>query len=200
MTRVGILSDSHGNVGTTARAARLLLDAGADILIHLGDIGSGEVLEALIDTRMRAMENRWPMRERFHHWITIALHWGDMDAMGHVNNARYFTYCESGRMSYFNAIHLWQHREDERHGPALVTATCNFKQQVRYPDTLEVGTRVTELRNRSFRFESVLYRQGTGELVAEGSCVMAWVDYGVNKAIPLPPGLRSAIERFEGLV
>ena len=47
-----------------------------------------------------------PTRSDFRHWVTVLVHWGDMDAFGHVNNAKYFTYCESARISYFEAIGL----------------------------------------------------------------------------------------------
>ena len=48
MRRVGLLADSHGRAKTTDHAVQLLLQQGADGLIHLGDVGSPEVLEALV--------------------------------------------------------------------------------------------------------------------------------------------------------
>ena len=47
MTRLGLLSDSHGDAAVTRRAVGLLLAAGADRLIHLGDVGTAQVLDAL---------------------------------------------------------------------------------------------------------------------------------------------------------
>lgn len=47
MTRIGLLSDSHGRAATTRRAVALLLDAGAEQIVHLGDVGSTDVLDAL---------------------------------------------------------------------------------------------------------------------------------------------------------
>jgi uncharacterized protein len=46
--RLGILSDSHGNVGTTTRAVQALQRAGANALIHLGDIEDEAILDALL--------------------------------------------------------------------------------------------------------------------------------------------------------
>jgi len=54
LSRIGLLSDSHGRAGTTHRAVELLVDRGADRLIHLGDIGSHEVVDALLATRGEA--------------------------------------------------------------------------------------------------------------------------------------------------
>ena len=45
--KLGLLSDSHGRAEITARAARMLLDHGADTLIYLGDIGDEKTLDAL---------------------------------------------------------------------------------------------------------------------------------------------------------
>lgn len=47
MALIGLLSDSHGRAGITRRAVQLLLDRGAKLLLHLGDIGTSEVLDAL---------------------------------------------------------------------------------------------------------------------------------------------------------
>ncbi len=49
LARIGLLSDSHGRAGTTQRAARLLIEQGADMLLHLGDIGTLEVLDAMVE-------------------------------------------------------------------------------------------------------------------------------------------------------
>lgn len=47
-TRLGLLSDSHGRHERTARAVAQLVDAGVDLLIHLGDVNTTEVLDALL--------------------------------------------------------------------------------------------------------------------------------------------------------
>ncbi|MFG0330599.1 MAG: metallophosphoesterase family protein [Phycisphaerales bacterium] len=46
-TTIGLLSDSHGRAEITRRAVEALIEAGADLLIHLGDIGADKVLDAL---------------------------------------------------------------------------------------------------------------------------------------------------------
>ncbi len=47
LARIGLLSDSHGRAGTTRRAVDLLRGAGAEVLLHLGDVGTVEVVDAL---------------------------------------------------------------------------------------------------------------------------------------------------------
>jgi len=49
LTRIGLLSDSHGRAATTERAVRLLLSEGVDLIVHLGDIGRVDVIDALVE-------------------------------------------------------------------------------------------------------------------------------------------------------
>jgi len=139
------------------------------------------------------------------HVEPIAVRWGDMDSMGHVNNAKYFTYCESARMSYFRAVGMDDHREGGRFGPALAAAHLNFRRQVRYPAELAVVTRVSEIGRTSFRMEYEIVPAGPtgsdagGERVADGFGVIVWVDYEVGRPTPLPEGLRAAIRNLEGM-
>ena len=139
------------------------------------------------------------MRDQFRCWEAVSVRWGDMDTLGHVNNAKYFTYCESARMRYFELLDLLSFRTHERQGPGVVSATCNFRQQVHYPAELEVGARVTEIRNRSFTLAYEIYRKASDELVADGTSVVVWVDYTEGRAIPLPDELKKKICEFDNL-
>ncbi|HYG65579.1 MAG TPA: thioesterase family protein [Thermoanaerobaculia bacterium] len=132
------------------------------------------------------------------HVEPIAVRWGDMDTMGHVNNAKYFTYCESARMSYFAAVRMPEHREIPTQGPALAAANLNFRRQVRYPADLDVFTRVVEIGRSSFKMEYLLVQRDTGERVADGHGVVVWVDYATGMSNPLPESLRRAIREYEG--
>lgn len=51
MPLIGLLSDSHGRAPTTQRGVDLLLDGGAELLLHLGDVGTVEVIDALCTPR-----------------------------------------------------------------------------------------------------------------------------------------------------
>lgn len=121
-----------------------------------------------------------------------------MDALGHVNNATFFQYCESGRIAYFDKIGLEQFQTKPTDGPGLVAANLNFRQQLRYPGTVRVTTRITSIRNRSFSLSLVLTDAATGEIAADGESVCVWVDYAAGKALPLPEAMIRRIEEIEG--
>ena len=82
------------------------------------------------------------------------------------------------------------------HGPVLVSTACDFKRQVVYPATLDVGVRVEEIGRRSFAMKYGLFLRGTSEPVAVATSVNAWVDYSEGRSIPLPDEVREALEKY----
>lgn len=45
--RIGVISDTHGDLHTTRLAVRILESLEASLVIHCGDVGGGEVVELL---------------------------------------------------------------------------------------------------------------------------------------------------------
>jgi acyl-CoA thioester hydrolase len=142
--------------------------------------------------------------------IDIPVRWGDLDALGHVNNTVLFQYCESARIAFFEAIDLASFappaevdRADAagrsapgRLGPGLVQADLSFRRQVRYPATVRVTLCATKIGERSFTLAYRLCDARDGGLYAEGSSVCVYVDYEAGRAVVLPDGLRTAIGRY----
>jgi len=140
-----------------------------------------------------------PTRDRYTFSIPMTVRWADMDVLGHVNNAKYFTYLESARTAFFDAVNLWKFREHPRQGIAVVHAECNFRQQVRYPAELEVDLRVTRIGEKSFTIEYGIFRKGTDEVVGDGSSIAVWMDFDASRALPLTPEMRRILEAYRGL-
>ena len=141
-------------------------------------------------------------RAAFRCWVKIDVQWGDMDALGHVNHAVYFTYCESARIEYFDRIGYFDQIGRGRfteapEGPALAHAALNFRRQVRHPAVIEVGARVPEVRNRSFTMDYAIFQEATDTLVADGTSVLVWSDYRAGRTIEGPAHVRKAIASLE---
>lgn len=134
-----------------------------------------------------------PTRDDYRIWKTIEVRWSDMDTMGHVNNAVYFTYLEQARIEYLRGQAQPSGMKVGKMGFGLVSIKCDFRKQVHYPAVLEIGTRVTHLGNRSFHLDQGIFLQGQDTLMAQGHSVMCWVDYEAEKAQPLPEELRAAL-------
>jgi len=50
------------------------------------------------------MKLELPERKKLVNELVIPIRWGDMDAMGHVNNTVYFRYLETIRIDWFDKI------------------------------------------------------------------------------------------------
>ncbi|WP_338848049.1 thioesterase family protein [Massilia sp. W12] len=129
------------------------------------------------------------------HTCTIEIRWGDMDAMGHVNNTVYFRYMEHARVEWLQQIEAAPNPEGE--GPVIINAQCNFLRQLTYPGKIEVRTLVGPPGSSSFeaRYEiRLLDAQGMpGMLHAEGSSKIVWVNFTKGKSCPLPERIRALL-------
>lgn len=137
------------------------------------------------------------MREKFRHWNTILTRFRDLDPMGHVNSTVYFTYFEVGRTSYFDKCGLSAQRVPGKWGIPVVSQTCNYRQQVFHPSTLDVGVRCAELREKTVHLEYALFLADSDTLVAEGHSVSVWVDLAIPKSMPIPTELRRVLTEYE---
>src|SRR3954464_3197376 len=81
--------------------------------------------------------------------ISLPVQWGDQDAFGHVNNAIYFRWYESARIAYSQRIGLIDLFESERIGPILASISCDYRRAITFPDTVDVGSRVTRIGRTS---------------------------------------------------
>jgi acyl-CoA thioester hydrolase len=127
----------------------------------------------------------------------FAMLWADMDALGHANNARYFTWFETARIAYFERIALAAGRPSAI-GPILATTTCNFLRPIVYPAALAVGARVIKLGTKSFTMEYRLALQEDEETpMADGSGVVVLYDYAAKKTVEMPQEIRAAIRAVD---
>ncbi len=129
--------------------------------------------------------------------VRCEIRWGDMDALGHVNNIIYFQYCETARIAYFERLEPQRFRKHEREGPGMVAANLNFRKQLAYPGAVDVTAHVTSISGKSFSLAYEIYEAATGALAADGSSVCLWVDYAQAKAQPLPEELVAGIIDIE---
>jgi acyl-CoA thioester hydrolase len=130
--------------------------------------------------------------------LEIPLRWGDMDALGHVNNTVYFRFCESARIAYFEAIQLEDFKRKATDGPGLVAASLNFRRQMRYPGAVIIEAHTRRVGGKSFHLDYELRDAADGSVVADGSSVCVWVDYQASRALPLPAALKQKIADLEG--
>jgi acyl-CoA thioester hydrolase len=122
--------------------------------------------------------------------------WGDMDAVGHVNNVMYYRYIESARVDYLTQIDAF----GQGLSAVIASSSCRFLRPVFFPDVLEIGVQVVEIRNSGFRMNYVLYSTKQKQIVATGDAIAVMVHATTLGKAALPAELRQRIYAFEQTV
>lgn len=125
--------------------------------------------------------------------VTIPVAWGDMDALGHVNNTIYFRWFETARIIFFERVGWMKTGEVQRIGPILARTQAVFRAPVHYPDTVVVGTRASDFGPDRFTMHFRVERQADGAVVCEGDGRIVSFDYEAGNKAPLPESIRAAI-------
>ncbi len=133
------------------------------------------------------------------HTLTIAVRWGDMDALGHVNSAAYFVYMEQARVSWLASVGARNIGTGANVGAVIADAHCTFHRSIAYPAELEVQMHGGAPSRSSF--ESYYYLRDAGDnavLYATGSARIVWVDYASGRSLPLPDFIRRQLPAPNG--
>ena len=129
--------------------------------------------------------------------IRIPVQWGDQDAFGHVNNTVPHRWFESARIELFGRIGLLDLHRNEQRGPILAAVSCDFRRQINFPDTVQVGIRVARIGRTSIGYEHAIVSETQGAIVTEGTSTTVVFDYQAKKPYPVPEAIRRAIESLE---
>ncbi|NPA93137.1 MAG: acyl-CoA thioesterase [Chloroflexi bacterium] len=135
----------------------------------------------------------------FRFYQPVEVRYSDLDTQGHVNNARYLTYMEQGRVGYLTHLGLWKPRTMPDVGIILAEIRVTFKRPILFGQPVRVGLRVPRLGNKSFPMLYRLEDAETGELLATGESIQVCFDYRNQRTIPIPPSWRQAIASFEDI-
>jgi acyl-CoA thioester hydrolase len=133
---------------------------------------------------------------RLAHIERIPIRWGDMDAMGHVNNTVYFRFMEQARISWFDRLvpeaEAWQST-----GIVIANASCNYKRAMTYPGTVEVRLYVGPPGGASVPTFYDLRVDSDPEPYADGAAVVVFIDMKTQKSKRIPAAIRERLERAE---
>ena len=135
----------------------------------------------------------------------IEVRFADTDAMGHVNNAAYLTYCEMARAAHFEAVTglplpLATHGASE--SMILAEARISFRSPAYFGETLTIEARVGRIGHASYtqeyRMTAPESRYGPARLVAVASAIQVMYDYTYERPIKVSTELAEAFEAYEG--
>jgi acyl-CoA thioester hydrolase len=126
------------------------------------------------------------------HVERMRMRWGDMDALGHMNNTIYFRYFEQARISWFDSIGADYTRLPE--GPILGSISCRFLVPAIYPADLEITLVAGRPGRSSFSLSSDMRDAAQPQRIyARAEAVMVWIDIKEGRSRPLPDWVRALL-------
>jgi acyl-CoA thioester hydrolase len=133
-----------------------------------------------------------PEKKKLVHEMCMPIRWGDMDAMGHVNNTVYFRYLETVRIDWMSSIGCQPDPQGE--GPVIVNAFCSFYKQLEYPGDIRVKMYVSDPARATFESWATIERvDQPGVIFAAGGATTIWIDFPLQKSKTLPDWMRQLV-------
>lgn len=120
----------------------------------------------------------------------IQLRYGDLDTLGHVNNAAYLTYFELGRVMFFRK-HL-KSFDARTVSFVIARAELDFKKSITMEDTVVLETYLESVGNTSFTFAHRLVSED-GETVYSTGKIIAVSISPDRKPVRVPDEIRNLV-------
>lgn len=120
------------------------------------------------------------------------IRYADTDRQGHVNNATFSTFLETGRVEFlYNAEYPLL-----AEGASFVIASLklNFLKEITWPGQVEIGTGMIKIGNSSIVMYQQLFQQG--QCMATAETVIVQVDDQTGRSKPLTPQAKKMLEQW----
>ncbi|MEX2467973.1 MAG: thioesterase family protein [Gemmatimonadota bacterium] len=134
-----------------------------------------------------------PSAFRFHHPVTVRFR--DIDVGGHAHHSEALMYFEEARWAYWRKIVGRGGIEDIDY--VIAEARIRWHQRVLWPQTVQVGVRVSRLGRKHFDIDYEV-RSEDGALLVSGATVQVMFDYAAERSVGLPDDLRATLTEFDG--
>jgi len=135
--------------------------------------------------------------KKAHRKITtdIDIRFRDIDAMGHVNNAVFFTYFEEGRKTFLKTLFNIVHPRD--YNFILAHIRCDFFKPITPDDAVSLQMWVDEIGNKRFDLIYCLINPDDEAVVyARGQSRQVCFDYAAQKTIEIPKYFLERISNY----
>ena len=130
--------------------------------------------------------------EHFGHRVSAKVRFGDLDAMGHLNNVALLRILETSRVDYMVDLGLAAHDELTY---VLAHLDVDFRAQAFFGEELVCGTRVGRVGRTSITMEQRIW--GPGRTVAEARSVLVSLGPDAVTPSPVPAPWRERIGQWE---
>lgn len=130
--------------------------------------------------------------------VRMLVHWGEMDAYGHVNNTVFFRYFETARIAFLDRCGFLAAYDRDRIGAILHSTDCRFRLPLFHPDEVLVGARTLDVGDDRFTMGYRIVSLAQNGIAADGSGIIVAYDYAANRKVSLPAEVRAGVVALAG--
>ncbi|MEQ1309586.1 acyl-CoA thioesterase [Acinetobacter bereziniae] len=141
------------------------------------------------------MKPQIKLRDQYAFIFPIQTRWADNDIYGHVNNVTYYSYFDTAA----NALLIQKADFDIHQSPIIglvVNSSCDFFQELTYPEIIEVGVAISKIGNASLTYDLAIFKQGQSQASAQGQFVHVFVSRETKESTPISQDMRDALQIY----
>ena len=124
--------------------------------------------------------------------LEMSIRWGEIDALGHLNNTQYFRYYEEARIHWFENIGIDYKSNFDI--PILATINCKFIKPIYYPCDLLIRSDISKPGYSSFAMNQTIEDRKTKQVYSEAEAIMVWVDVQESKSQAMPDWFKNLFD------
>src|SRR5699024_6126157 len=126
--------------------------------------------------------------------LEIKVRVSETDALGHINNASYFTYLEDARIDFLEKLGL--SIKDEVFAFMLVSTKCDFISQGYFGQILQVNTEVLKIGTKSLTLVSDILDKESGIFRARRESNIDYCNLFDEKTMEIPESLKTRLQAY----
>lgn len=118
--------------------------------------------------------------------------YSDTDRQGHVNNAAFSTFLETGRVEFLYASQAPLLAADSSF--VIASLNLNFLEEIVWPGRVDIGTGILKIGSSSIKLYQQLFQNG--KCVAKAETIIVQVSDITRKSAPLSDAARNTLEQW----
>ncbi|MCM1005595.1 MAG: acyl-CoA thioesterase [Prevotella sp.] len=138
-----------------------------------------------------------PSINEFRHHVDLQIRFNDIDILGHLNNTVYFSFYDTGKAYYMEAVEggqiNWQRVES-----VVANVDCAFINPIFFGTEIEVLTKCEHIGERSFTLFQMITDKKTGQVKSVCRTIMVSIDPETKHSVPMPQKWIKGITAYEG--
>ena len=133
----------------------------------------------------------YPAYQEFPLKTVDKIRYADTDRQGHVNNAVFSTFLETGRVEILYDPKLPILSDNASF--VIASLHLNFLNEITWPGQVEIGTGVKKIGNSSITLYQVIFQQGLP--VAQAETIIVQVSNTTKSSLPLSAQAKQVLEQ-----